>query len=88
MKDTPDHSREAADTKRRKEFATNESFCVDFIIWGELRHRHHYVSRDDSPGWWRVYEEWTGETWRSLNREPVVDVVVHSPQDSAGQGDE
>lgn len=88
MTELTDPSREGSGIKKRTEFAIGESFCVEFIIWGELRQRHRYVSRADGLGWWRHYDEWTGETWRSLEREPIADVVVHAPRNSAGRIDE
>lgn len=62
--------------------APEDEFAVAFSPGRARRRRVRYETRTDADGWWRIDEEWTGCTWRTVGREPVVDVVVKRVDDA------
>lgn len=78
--DNTDPSRVTTETDQQEKISIESSLTVAFTIWGERPQRHRYVRRDDGPGWWRFHEEWTGETWRTVGREPLVGIVARTRQ--------
>jgi len=53
---------------------------VEFTRGVDQRCRVRYELRADGEGWWRIDEEHTGCTWRTVGREPVADVVVEDAE--------
>jgi len=57
---------------------SDDAFTVEYSPAEGLRKRVRYEPRANRRGWWRIEEEHTGTTWRTLGREPVRGVVCES----------
>lgn len=44
------------------------------------RQRLRFTERTDGPDWWQLEDEWTGDEWRTLGRELLMQVVVEQTE--------
>ncbi len=53
-----------------------ETVSIEYTPSSGDRRRIRFVDRDDGPGWWQLEEVWTGQRWRPVGREPIMEVDI------------